>query len=586
MKFRKTVSLTSMILGMSALAGCGGDGGGSGVSSVSSTPAATNASLAALRASQSFTNNAATGTAAFDLASSKTLSGSTAVAPLTIAYDAGSNSYTISTQGRSQTFAPANLSSAASGQSVYAKSDGANSDRLTLFSASVTGASANGPQYVGMGFWQRNTSNSGTQNTTLDIFTYGIDTPASGVPRTGQAAYSTSVFGLATTPGYEPVSFQGTGRFDVNFLTGVFSTSASTTETGLVSGNGITGGGIGITGSGHLSSSDGTFSGTVGYGGQNAMGQGALAGHFYGPTGTELGATFSASGTDGSAASGAIVGLQNPSLAATNLGLTSLMADQLYYPKGVQFERVQPATSDAYAIAPFYASQAQQTVAGGFSVGSGAEFGPQVFAASDQVAASQPNFTSYQKTLNGQSATLDLYKSGAANTELALTYLSFGRWNASAPQNDGSIYNTSYYFVYGFPTAASAIAARTGTASYSGVAYGAAFNAATGAAYDVTGTSTFNVDFSHSTYSGALALKGSGSAGATNFGTFGFASTLSSGVVASANLTQGGGNVGTINPGFFGPAGEEIGGPFQISVPTGQAGKPVTIAGVAVAKGG
>lgn len=584
MKFRKAVSFTSMILGMSALAGCGGDGGG--VNSVSSTPAASNTSLAALRASQNFTNNAATGTAAFDLASSKTLTGSTAVAPLTIAYDAASNSYTLSIQNRSQTFTPANLSSSASGQSLYTKSDGTNSDRLTLISASATGASTTGPQYVGMGFWQRSTSSGGTQNTTLDIFTYGLDTPANAVPRTGQAAYSTSVFGLATTPGYEPVAFQGTGRFDVNFLTGVFSTSASTTETGLVSNNGISGGGIGITGSGHLSSNDGTFSGTVGYGGQNAKGQGALTGRFYGPTGTELGATFSASGTDGSAASGAIVGLQNPSLAASNLGLTSLVADQLYYVQGEELFLTKPATGNTTAFALPYASQAQQPLAGGFSVGTPAAFGSQIFAASDQVAASQPNFTSYQKTLSGQSATLDLYKPGAANTELALTYLSFGRWNASAPQNDGSIYNITYYFTYGFRTDASAIAARTGTASYNGVAYGAAFNAATGAAYDVTGTSNFNVDFSHGTYSGGLALKGSGSAGATNFGTFGFASTLSSGAAVAANLTQGGSNVGTMNPGFFGPAGEEIGGPFQISMPNAQAGKPTTIAGVAVAKGG
>jgi hypothetical protein len=350
------------------------------------------------------------------------------------------------------------------------------------------------------------------------------------VPRTGQAAYSTNVFGLATTPGYEPIAFQGTGRFDVNFLTGVFSTSASTTETGLVTGYGVSGGGVGITGSGHLSSSDGTFSGTVGYGGQNASGQGALAGRFYGPNGTELGATFSASGADGSAASGAIVGVQNSSLAPTNLNLTNLVADQLYYIQGEQFVRMQTPTGDVNASATLGYSQAQQSVSGNFSVTTPTtEFQGGTFAATDQVSARLPNFTSYQKTTNGQVSTLDLYKTGAGNTELALTYLSFGRWGAVVPENGGFTANASYYFVYGFRTDASAIAARTGTASYNGVAYGAGFNAATGTAYDVTGTSAFNVDFSHSTYSGALALKGGGSAGTANFGSFGFAGALSSG---------------------------------------------------------
>jgi hypothetical protein len=69
-------------------------------------------------------NDAATGTAVFDLSNSKTLSGSTGMASLT--------------------FSPGNPGSPASGQSLDVKINGTDRDLLILILAGVAGASANG----------------------------------------------------------------------------------------------------------------------------------------------------------------------------------------------------------------------------------------------------------------------------------------------------------------------------------------------------------------------------------------------------------------------------------------------------------
>lgn len=566
------------------IAGCG-DGGGGVASTGIAPPVAVNASLAAQHVSQSFTNNAASTTASFDLASSNVTSGSSTSAPLTFSYDAASNSYTVTTQGRTQTFAPANITSAASGQAICHKTDGTNRDYLTVLAASVTGASGNGPQYTGMAYWQRSIVTASTQDTTLDILTYGLDTPAVAVPRSGQASFATTVFGLSTVPGSQPRVFQGTGQFDVDFVTGAFSTTASTTETQLVSGYAIHGGGVGIIGSGYLSSTDGTFSGSISYGGSDISSQGPLDGRLYGPHGTELGATFTTTGSDGSSASGAFVGVQESALTPANLTIVNPATDQLYYVGGVQMETNHPSPTTWSANPSVGSGQFTTTKAGSVEanpLSSDLEPGA-TFATADQIASTNANFTSYQKTTDGRTENLDLYKPGSANSELALTYMSFGHWQGP-PAQQGATNIAQYYFVYGVPTQPAALAARTGSAQYSGVAYGSSFDSSNGVTSSLTGTSAFAVDFSHASYTGNLALKSTSGSAGIDFGSFTFASTLNSGQPLTANITQGSAQVGQLDPQFYGPTGEEIGGPFQIYLPNAQSGTATTIVGVAVAR--
>jgi hypothetical protein len=369
------------------------------------------------------------------------------------------------------------------------------------------------------------------------------------------------VFGLLAVPGTNVLTSQGSGRFDVNFLTGQFNTSATLPEFGVVSGNN-TGAGS-LTGSGSLSSNAGSFSGTASYNGAGLTKYGTINGQFYGPSGQELGAVVSATGSDGSVISAAMVGMQNTTLTPVNLTLDQPVADQIFYTQNILLTKTPDTISPLAAYTSTISGNLTQYASGNVTISPGLSSLPNsTFTAADKVASSNANFTSYQQASGSRTISLDLYKTGSANTELALTYLSFGRWSASEPQ-PSTLDGAKMYFVYGMATNAAAILARTGSAHYSGVAYGSAINTATAAAYNVTGTSVFDVNFSQSTYTGSLALKGNGSAGSADFGSVGFASTLANGTATAASLTQGGTSVGTIMPGFYGPNGRKSAEPSK-----------------------
>lgn len=582
MRVKFTIQTMAVSLTCLALAACGGDGGNGGVASAPSP--ITNSSLAKLVISQSFTNDAATHSANFNLSNSQTVSGSSAKSALTIQYDVASNTYTLTSQGRSQSFAPTDITSNANGQAAFQKAANGVTDYLTLGAATFGGTG--GPQYVGIGSWQRNTLNGSAQNTSFDIFTYGLNTPASGVPRTGQAALNAYVFGLTTKPNFEPAAFNGNGRFDIDFQRGIFNTSAYVTENSLVSGASASGGSIQFYSSGTLSSADGTLSGLAYYSGMHADASGTLNGRLYGPAGQEVGASFSVNGTDGSSASGALLAYApSTPLSPTNLSITNLVTSQLYGAVGASLYVARNAISGALTYFTNTSAEFQQLTQApdGSLLVPGTSNRPYFqYTAGDRINGAA-NFTTYQKTVNGQTGTTEVYNAGSGNTELALTYSSF------AHIFDGMISANSMqqtFEVFGLTTSPGLLSARTGTAHYSGVAYGAAGNTATNATYKVTGTSTFDVNFTSQSYTGALNLSGSGSSGSVDFGAFSFAGNMARGQTLTGPINQGSTAVGTITPQFFGPTGQEIGGPFQLTMPAGSATAGTAIAGVAVAKGG
>jgi len=67
----------------------------------------TNNSIDSLVASQRFVNDAATATTALELTNKTTISTHGAKPALEVRYDAGAQTYTLSTPGRSQSFSPA-----------------------------------------------------------------------------------------------------------------------------------------------------------------------------------------------------------------------------------------------------------------------------------------------------------------------------------------------------------------------------------------------------------------------------------------------------------------------------------------------
>lgn len=593
----KALFILSASVAALALGGCGGGGTGGPQPAPPPPPTATpppppppppppvNEVITDLRANQSFDNDAAQSTPTFDLTARTTVQSSAGQVGLTVSYDAATRSYTVASAGQSGVFSPADIISNAGGEVRYRKSDQAGGSILTLVTTPYSGSTSN--RYVGLGYHQRNSINGSRQDTVFDVFAYGLPTPAGAVPRTGNASFTIDVFGLATTVGMEPRTFQGMGTFDIDLANGVFSTTTPLTEVGFLSGNSITGGGVELIGSGRLSSSDGTFAGDMRYGGFSGRVAGQMTGRLYGPGAQEVGAAFS--GVAGNTSvNGGFTGQRRDTNPLVNQTLTNLVAQQLFFTHGA----FQEVTTFDGGTSPNVGSSIQtgqlnRQANGDFTLSPGRSDLPTgQFTAANQVFSSNPNFTTYNIVANGQPIQLDLFRPGTVNSELVLTYTSLGRWAGSTKNSVGTT-NNRIYFVYGLETPGGLLAARTGTATYTGIVYGAGADRRTAATYDVNGTSRFVVDFSSQSYSGALAMKGTGSSGAGNldFGVFDFAGKLAAFTASTqVSLTQAGVNVGELTTRFYGPTGEEIGGPFTLVTRDAAGEAAVQIIGVAVAK--
>lgn len=593
-KVKKIVSVSCGALMLSA---CGGGGGG-GIASTppppiatpTPAPTATNSAITDLRASQSFANDAAKTEVSFNKVSDTTIVSRAASLPLTVSYDAPSNSYTVAGGGFSETFATADKqASQTTGETSYLRRNGNESSYLTLVTLPFSSQTSN--KYVGLGYLQRNMSTTERQDTDFVAFTYGLDTPASGVPRAGTGTFSTDVFGLSSVPGTEPETFQGSGRFDVDFINGLFSTVTSVTKQGLISGKGEVGGGIDLTGGGRLSASNGTFSGDIVYSAGGPQIGGQLAGRFYGPNADEIGASFSGSASDGSSFTGALTGQRDTTLAAANISFARMVTQQLFYADATTLT-VRTARGDGAVSVSDYPGSLGSAVSRGYlndKTSGNVAFGAPSsnLASGDYTVTSivngDPNFTSYARTIADQPTRLELYKTGADNKELALTYASFGRYSTSIESDPFSAEADRLFFVYGFTTPSGLFANRTGSASYSGVAYGAGADA-TGSFYDVTGSTKMTVDFGSQSLSGSLALMGRNGANAVDYGAFGFAGKLFSySSSATADIKRNDTAIGSLLVNFYGPSANEAAGIFRLRVPDG-VGANTLINGAMVAK--
>jgi len=564
---------------LSACSGGSGGAGGGGIGSGGSgglPSAPTNTTLTDLRTSQSLTNDAAVNTAMFDLKTSTGIQGSASGSSLTIRYDASAKSYTVSMADRSQSFGSGDVTTDDATQTIYKKSANGANEYLTIAKAGYSGLAAT--RYVRLGYWQRNLSADGRQNTDYVSFTYGLPTPAGALPRTGTAAYKIDTFGMVSAPGGEPRSIAGSGTFSVDLEQGLFSAYSSLQETQLVHSGGTVGGGIEFNAGGKIAA-DGSFAGTLGYGGSLGQGGGSLAGRFYGPNGEELGATFFANNAAGLSVAGSFTGARDSTLQADNFTLTNLTHEQQFYTRfgtnvggSLTWQNSETFTASSYSS--------------GYSGGQ--------FTLADKIASADPNFTTYKKTFSTyydsqylQPVTLELYKPGSANSELALTYASFGHWITTEVTGGSNKPRVDQYFVYGFYTPTAMFAARTGTAEYTGIAYGTGSTYTTGEKYAVTGSSKFVVDFSAAKLNATLVLAGKSmtSGSNLNFGSFDFAGKLSSyGATGEASFIRDQTTLGTISASFFGPDASEIAAPFYLNLPANSVAPNTSITGAALAK--
>ena len=499
-------------------------------------------------------------------------SGSAAPLSLTVSFDASSSSYTLTVPGGSETFSPSELSaSSTTGQTIYQK---ANGDQLTLITASPWSHKA--LNYVGLGVYQTSSTSGGVDTTTYSTFDYGTPTPATGVPRTGEAAYNVDLVGYLAVPGQTTKSLTGPGVFEADFLSGQFKANISPTETDLTTASGVTGGGIQLIAVGALSSSDATFSGNAQF--TDNVGStfyvGPITGRFYGPSAQEVGASFSGDNPNGGVVSGTIVGAQAGGAPGENLTLTNFYAQQLFYTQTVDNADISPGIA-----------QLTLYTNGNISFNGGAYT---TLTPADIVASTLPNFTTYKTTTSGIPIEFDTYNVGAGNTELALTYMDFGIWKENATIPPGS--NESILYVtWGIPTPYGVLSRLTGTGQYTGVTYGTAINS-TGQ-YDITGTSSLTVNFSTQSASGSMTMNGvlEGSSTTNNFGTFNFSGSIQAAnpgeilQILPLQAYQGATGVGHVYLQFYGPSAQEAGGPFLFQLNNGLP-NATSISGVIAAK--
>ena len=112
--------------------------------------------------------------------------------------------------------------------------------------------------------------------------------------------------------------------------------------------------------------------------------------------------------------------------------------------------------------------------------------------------------------------------------------------------------------------------------------YGGGANGNTGARYGVTGTSALDINFDSQALTGSLALFGTGANGAADvdFGSFEFGGPLGTTGLLAFDLFRGETPTGQLEARFYGPTGEELAGPFGVTIAPGNPGEGTTIAGI------
>lgn len=606
-----------------ALSACGGGGGGGGginttpppvgsTPTPSPTPAPTpspaptsNASLLDLAVTETFTTDAATG-GGFYTDSTPCGSCSSARSTVSIRYDAGSRSYTVTQGDRSQSFGASNRDAAQSSAAldVYTKQNGAVQESLSLTRPGTSGALTY--RYVGAGMWQRVTVNGNRADFTFDSFTYGVFTPASAMPRTGYAAYDVTLLGaLGSTSRLQPIALSGTGLLTTDFARGDIGLSG--TITGTNSELPITEFVSSFRGGGQITSNSNAFSGTFSF---NNIMNGTLDGRFYGPNADEVGATFAVNSLFGDTAVGSIAGRRGAIQSATALADLTASTDfqspgafLIYSRDPATGQLLPPLTSPGISMMSDMSYKRLEGMTYNPASGSytfdiappalisnwGLDLSGLSFGTNNLVAAkSNARFNVYEKQIGDRTLRLTTYRPGSGNDQLALTYTSFAKVEISWPVSAGRESAFEAYLPYGVVTPNSQMPL-TGTASYAGRLFGTAASQHDFTSnwsgprpvdfYDLSGSAGFLADFGAGTLVTTLSPTGvNRTTGATrNFGDFSLTYTfpVGSGRIGSPDYQSGA---------FFGPTANEVGVTFRIPVRNSSGSDDVVLSGVAVGK--
>lgn len=294
--------LAAISLSCALLSACGGGGGG-GLNSTPPPPGSNaNSSLVNLQYSEDFIGRASV--MRYDV--SRATGGATVLSGSEntggrIRYDAATRSYTLTgTTYPQSTFGPANRLDASSGPVItaYEKVSGNQRENLALFNPGA-GNTELALTYTSYGALQKVIDNGATVAVNTAFFTYGVQTAASDMPRTGSVNYRTKIDGqFADSTGVYVIS--GPSSFRANFGAGTIAFTMDPVGQHVVNGSVKSLGSHTINGSIAVGNQ---FQGTttLGVGPYYAN----LAGYFYGPGAAELGGSFMITGNGAITGTGA-----------------------------------------------------------------------------------------------------------------------------------------------------------------------------------------------------------------------------------------------------------------------------------------
>ena len=397
-------------------------------------------------------------------------------------------------------------------------------------------------------------------NYRFDEFIFGFDTNPANLP-TGEAGYRVNLGGTAFLSGRTPFALTGQGSIAVNFATGNLTGSGAIRDYDSF-------GTIGTwNGSGTIGSGTSDFAGAWNVTGENGAPDftGDWSGGFFGPAADEVGATYSASATDGSRLAGVIYGDRDDTVIAAGTPLADVASTTTYdysptatqedrggdysYSRGWTLVTYDP-TTDSYQIA-------KDPNAGNF----GYEPMDVSFAGTDRVAAeSDDRFVVYRK---GDDE-LKVLNFRSDNPVIDLTYVTFGEVTQKTTDFRGDPLTNRYWSVWGDRTLADN-RPRSGSASYSGIVTGGGYVQGYSDDAKIDGTLAMTVNFGDVSFIAAMGLVASdrdGTLASLSLGNFDFEGSLfNSQFSGSRNASP---YSYSIDGWFFGPAANEVGGAFDL----------------------
>jgi hypothetical protein len=326
--------------------------------------------------------------------------------------------------------------------------------------------------------------------------------------RTGTAGYRIDVIGGAEDGDYHNIiNFAGQGSFFVDFAAGQFRAKVPVNyrEDYTLAGRAPAQPIGDLTMNGSLSATSNGFSGTATLTGLGTNYTGTSLGQFYGPTGQEAGGVFSL--TDGSSgvANGAFAGVKDASITDPTATVPTLA--QLTAKTPLAFGRVEPFTGQGQPVVNGVAYQPspsafEVTMAGTPPFAGGTmTFG----AVTRDAVQTLTGYDAHTTTLAADNYKAILLRPD--NPIVALSYMSLGEFILTRGPNETFWFRNFSY--YGNATSSTQIP-RTGTASYSGLAFayanigniaGTATSVPETGIYNVTGRSSLSVDWAAQTFS-------------------------------------------------------------------------------------